>query len=255
MSARLRNGQSRIAHLRQQGSFKALFPRSQKAALDCVFLNTAGGITGGDRFHLSAEAEADTRLTLTSQAAERIYRAQPGETGRLSSRLTVGARARIDWLPQETIVFDHARFDRRLDAQVDPTGQLLIVEPMIFGRAAMGERVHMAQITDRWRVRRGRDLIFADTLHLTGDVDAFLQNGAVANGARAMASILWVAPAGENRVNGLNLDLGDQGAASSPRPGVVFARCLAEDGFTLRQCLIPAIRRLTGGDLPRTWML
>ena len=61
---------------------KALFPRPRGPALDAVLLNTGGGITGGDRFDVAATAGADTRLTITTQAAERAYKAQPEEIGR-----------------------------------------------------------------------------------------------------------------------------------------------------------------------------
>lgn len=241
--------------MRQSGSFKALFPHGRGAALQAVFLNTGGGVTGGDRFRLAARAEAGARMTLTSQAAERIYRAQPGETGHASTHLTVDDGARIDWLPQETIVFDGASLDRRIEADVTGQGSLLLVEPMVFGRAAMREVVRDGRVTDRWRIRQDGDLVFADTLRLSGDIDAILRDAAVADGAGAIASLLFVAPLAEDRRDALRDLLGDAGACSAIRPGILFARILADDGFALRRTLIPAIRLLAGGDIPRPWML
>jgi len=255
LSARLRGGRSRIGQLRQQGSFKALFPRGAGPTLCAVFLNTGGGVTGGDRFTLTAEAEPGAALSLTSQAAERIYRAQPGEVGRVSTALTVGAGAVLHWLPQETIVFDGATLERRLSAEVHETGTLLAVEPLIFGRAAMRERVRDARIEDRWRIRRGGRLVFADTLRMAGDLDALLRRPAVADGAGAMASLLLVRPDAGDMAVRLGDAIGGRGACSAIRDGVLFARIVAADGFALRQSLIPAIRLLTGGDLPRPWML
>lgn len=255
LSARLRGGQSRIGALRQQGSLKALFPHGSGAALKAVFLNTGGGVTGGDRFSLRAEAEPGASLTLTSQAAERIYRAQPGEVGRVATRLAAGAGATLHWLPQETIVFEGATLERRIDAELDETASFLAVEPLIFGRAAMNERVHDARLEDRWRIRRGGELVFADTLRLAGDIDALLCRPGVADGARAMASVLLVRPHAGDMAAPLRAAIGPQGACSQIRPGVLFARILAEDGFALRRRLIPAIRLLAGGDIPRPWML
>ncbi|MGI3168744.1 urease accessory protein UreD [Pseudooceanicola sp. C21-150M6] len=216
-------------------------------------MNTAGGVTGGDRFHISAEAEAGAALVLTTQAAERIYRAQPGEVGQVRSVLTVGPGARLDWLPQETILYDRAALDRRLEAEVAPDGQLLAVEPVIFGRHAMGEVVESGHLSDLWRIRRGGELVFADNFRLSGDIHT--QLGRVAGGAGAMASLLLVAPDAERHLDRLRMAIGLQGGASLIRPGVLFARCLAEDGFLLRQSLLPAIRTLSGEDLPKTWML
>ena len=255
LSARLRQGRSRIGALRQRGSLKALFPHGAGPRLNAVFLNTGGGVTGGDRFDLTARAEDGAHLTLTSQAAERLYRAQPGEVGQVTNTVTVGAGASLHWLPQETIVFDGAAMTRRLMADVDPDGMLLAVEPMIFGRAAMGEVVRQARLRDHWRVRRGGDLVFADSLRLDGDLHALMARPDTGAGAGAMAAILLVAPGAEDRCEALRAVLGPLGACSAIRPGVLFARMLAADGFDLRRVLIPAIRLLSGGDLPRPWML
>lgn len=253
--AKLRNGRSRIADLHQAGSFKALFPHGNSTALQSVVLNTAGGVTGGDRFRLTAGAQTGAHLVLTTQAAERIYRAQPGEVGEVRTRLSVEQGARIDWLPQETIVFDRAALDRRLEAEVASDGRLLVVEPLIFGRGAMGEVVESGQLTERWRVHREGELIFADNLRLEGAVQKTLGCAAVAGGARAMASLLLVAPDADLYLDRLRAALGPSGGASVIRPGVLFARCLAVDGFVLRRHIIPAIQALSGAAIPKTWTL
>ena len=102
----LKNGKSRLAHLRQSGALKLLFPR-RVSGLEAVMINTAGGITGGDCFSITAEAGDACHMTLTTQAAERVYRAQPGQTGRIATRLRVGAGARLNWMPQETVLYNH----------------------------------------------------------------------------------------------------------------------------------------------------
>ena len=253
--ARVRGGRSRIGDLHQAGSFKALFPHGFSQALQAVVLNTGGGVTGGDRFHLSARAEEGAHLVVTTQAAERIYRAQPDEVGQVRTVLSVAAGGRLDWLPQETIVFDHAALDRRLEAEVAADARLLIVEPLIFGRTAMGETVTTGQLTDRWRITRDGELIFADNLRLDGPVQALLDRPAIGGTARAMASLLLVAPDADLHLDRLRQALGPQGGASLIRPGVLFARTLAPDGFELRRTVIPAIRALSGADIPKTWTL
>ena len=255
LSVRHKSGRTRIETLRQQGSFKALFPHHSRDALQAVFLNTAGGITGGDRFVLRAAAAQGAHLSLTSQAAERVYRAQPGETGRVHTTLRAGAGARIDWLPQETILFEGGALDRRLDVTLAADATFLAVEPLVCGRFAMGERLHDAAICDRWQVRRDGRLVFADTLRLAGDIEALLARPTVADGNRAMAALLYVAPDAERVLAPLRAALGPQGAASLIREGVLFARALAPEAFDLRRSLIPAIRLLSGAELPRTWML
>ena len=95
-------GASHIKILRQSGSLKALFPRPVGAALEAVFLNTAGGLTGSDKMQIEAEAGAGAHLTLSSQAVERADRAVGQSRAKVTLKLKVGPLARIDWLPQET---------------------------------------------------------------------------------------------------------------------------------------------------------
>jgi len=242
-----------LENVRQSGSMKALFPRG--AGLTAVMLNTAGGVTGGDRFKVDAVSGSDSTLTMTTQAAERIYRAQPGTRGEIDVALTVEPGAVMNWLPQETIIYDHASARRRLTAKVAPDATLLAVEPLIFGRRAMGETLTHADFSDHWRIWRDDELIFADTLRLKGCVDDVLAGRATGAGAGAMASVLMIKPNAETMLEPLRALLPATGAAGLIRPGVLFARMLAVDGFALRQTLIPALTLLSGGPIPRTWMI
>ncbi len=245
-------GGTALARLRQQGALRALFPRG--GGLTAVALNTSGGVTGGDRFTVTAEAAADTRLTVTTQAAERLYRAQPGETGRIETRLTVGAGARLDWVPQETIVFDGAAVDRRLGAEVAPDGTLVIVEPLVLGRTAMGERVQDLRLRDRITVMRAGEMVFADRIAMTGDAAAIMAHPATGGGAGALAALIVITPQAERHLEPLRQLLVGAGGVSLIRPGVCFARVIAPDSFELRKSLLPALAQV-GVALPRVWSL
>ncbi len=218
-------------------------------------LNTSGGVTGGDRFSIDARAEAHARLTLTTQAAERIYRAQPGDTGRIDTRLTVGAGSRIDWLPQETILFDRASLRRRLTVDMASDATLLLVEPLMFGRRAMGETLDQIALSDRIDIRRAGALLFTDATRIDGNVPDLMQGQATGSGAGAMATLILAAPGAEAALDPLRAALPDRGGASMIREDLIVARILAEDSFALRAALIPILTKLNGGDLPRTWML
>ncbi|OLS52208.1 urease accessory protein UreD [Rhodovulum sulfidophilum] len=255
----VRNGPrgTAIAGLRQSGAFKAVFPRVTGAGsvppLEAVLVNTAGGITGGDRFSCSLQAEAGSHLRLTTQAAERAYRAQPGETGRVANRLTVAAGARLDWLPQETILFEGCRLERSLVAELAPGARLLLVEPLVFGRALMGESLHAARFRDRIEIRREGVPLYLDALRFEGDVAAQLARPAVAEGAGALASLVLVAPDAAAHLAPLRAILPAMGGASLLAEDVLALRLLAPDSYHLRKVLIPVLSRLTQA-LPRSWM-
>ena len=234
---------------------KALFPRSRGPALDAVFLNTAGGMTGGDVFEIVAAAGPQSQLTLTSQAAERIYGAVGTSEARLTTRLSVGAGGRIDWLPQETILFNQAALRRRLDVDMAADGTLLLVEPFVFGRRTMGETITEGAWSDDIRVRRDGALVFADAVRMRGDLHSALNGPAVARTATAMASVLYIAPDADSYLPRLQQMMPATGGVSLIRPGVLFARLLAADSFLLRQALCPILAVLHRGALPKTWTL
>lgn len=220
-----------------------------------MLINTAGGITGGDRFSVSATAGPDTRLTLTTQTAERAYRAQPGETGRLATRLKAAAGARLNWLPQETILYDRCALERSLAIELEDGASLLLAEPLVFGRAAMGEVLNDAMFRDRIDIRRGGRPLFLDSMRLAGDVRALLARRHVANNAGAMANLVYVAPDAAAHLTPVRDTLPGTAGASLIGDDVLALRILAPDSFALRAHLIPVLNRLNRGPLPRCWMI
>ena len=241
--------------LRQAGSMKVLFPRSSGDELLAVLINTAGGITGGDRFSVNAHAPVGTILTVTTQAAERAYRAQTGEVGQLKTRLSAQAGAQINWLPQETILFQGCALRRSLRIDLQDDARLLMAEPLIFGRAAMGERLTDASFRDRIEVVRNGEYLFLDAMSLSGDIDAHLAKPTIGRGNGAMVGVLYVAPDADAQVSKVRDLLPESAGASLIRDSVLFVRALAADGYELRQTLQPLLRHLKRTDLPRPWMI
>lgn len=252
--AELRGGRSALADLREEGSAKARFPRGDGPMLDAVLLNTAGGITGGDRFSWHAVADCGTWLGLTTQAAERAYRARAGEIGRVSVSLEISAGARLDWLPQETILFDRSALERRLDADLRGDARLLVVEPVVFGRAAMGERISAIRFVDRWRIHRDGALVHAEATRIEGSAE-LLSRPALLAGAGAMASLLLAGEDAGALLGPVRRLLVGEAGASLPRPGVLTVRMLAPDGWELRRRLIPVIETLRQAPLPSMWRM
>ena len=244
-----------IKHLYQAGSARCLFPRKTDETLNAVFLNTSGGVTGGDEMAFSATAGADSTLTVTTQACERAYRAQPGQVGRVRNTLQVHDGARLNWMPQETILFEGSALDRRLDIALHDTASLLTVEPLVFGRAAMGEALHNCTLNDRIEIRRGTGPVYIDALRMGGDLAAHLAKAHTANGAGAMASVVLVDPSAEMHLDHVRALLPDTAGASLLARDILVIRLLATDSFTLRSALLPVLRALKNTEIPRCWMI
>lgn len=250
---------TRLGDLFQDGACKVRLPRvHDDGGPVAVLINTAGGITGGDELLYEATWGAGTRATLTSQAAERIYRRSHG-VGRIVNRLTIGAGAVAHWLPQETIIFDRAALGRRLDIDMATDASLIAVEAIVLGRTAMGEEVRDIRLDDQWRLRRGGRLVYADALRLDGDSFTVLQGGATGGGARAFASLLVAEAAAADRLDAVR-DLiaarlaagGGEGGASA-FDGLLSIRLMTQDGRALRAIVEPLVEHLTGQALPRAW--
>ncbi len=248
-----RDGVTRRGNLHESGSLRVRFPSPENDGLSGVFINTAGGVAGGDRFDIEISAADASRLTLTTAAAEKVYRA-PGEASQLNIALKVGAGARLAWLPQETILFDRARVQRRFDIELDEAASLLLCEIVVFGRTAMGERMEQGEFVDRWRLRRGGRLVFAETVRLDGNIGAKLARSAVAKGGAAIGTALIV-PGDEALLERLR-DASDSFAGEvgiSAWNGFAMARFCAQDAARLRADMMAVLAR-TGVPLPRLWL-
>ena len=127
------------------------------------------------------------------------------------------------------------------------------VESLVFGRAAMGEVVERASLRDLIEVRRGGRLLLHDAIRLEGEMAATLQRSAIADGARAVATIVHVAADAEAALNSVR--------AASPKcnasawDGMLIVRMLAADGASLRAAVIAVLAVLREGrPLPRVWL-
>ncbi len=241
----------------QAGGTRVRYPRhTGREPLEAVLVNTAGGLTGGDKLNVSVEAGAGARAIVTTQAAERIYRRSAG-VAEIETNLVVGSKASLEWLPQETIVFDRSALKRSLNADVAPDGRLLAVEAIVLGRTAMGESAKDIAISDTWRIRRGGKLVFADGLRLAGDATEIMAGGATGGGAVAVATLILVCPGAESMCEAACHALSGSAdtAGASARDGMLVARLIARTGHALRADLIRLIECLRGVAMPRVWTL
>jgi urease accessory protein len=117
----------------------------------------------------------------------------------------------------------------------------------------MGERVATGFVHDRWRIRRGGKLIYADDLLMDWANAGLLANPATLGGAGAMATILYVAEEPGRLLEPIRKQLGEAGGASA-WDGKLVARIAAPDGQGLRRLLTGALSAILAGiSLPKLW--
>lgn len=252
---RARGSQTHFAELYQSGCAKVRFPRIPGGNCEAVLINTAGGLTDGDVLRNEITFETGASATITTQACERIYRSRFAPAT-IHSKLDVDDGAHAFWLPQETILFNSGRLERKMNIRLIGGARFTGCESVILGRPAMGETVETGSIRDFWTVEKDGKPVFIDRFAIEGALNAKFRNAAIGNGATAWATVIHAAPdaammrdharelIGRFEVAGGATDLGE----------LMVARFLGADGFHLRKALAALLELLCGaGRLPRNW--
>jgi urease accessory protein len=256
----LENG-TRVENIFERSPIRIRFPRTGEGAIkEAVIINTGGGVAGGDHLECSVTALPGTSLAVTSQAAEKVYRAL-SETATVVTRLEARGSAKLAWLPQETIVFNRARMHRTTEIEVAADAELLALEWLVLGRAAHGEVVVGGTITDNWRVKKEGRLIWADSFRINDEVFPHIHRKALLSGCNAIATLIYFGRSPEKRLEFLR-EIGRSlacNAASTLVGGLIVVRLAASDSFALKRALSSLLEQFgpeIGGapfQAPKMW--
>ncbi|MCC5999338.1 MAG: urease accessory protein UreD [Pararhodobacter sp.] len=265
----LRAGRTTLARLAQRGSAKAIVlslppgarrvhpDREQEPPVsgpEVVFLNTSGGLTGGDRLAFSLDLAAGCRVVATTQTAERAYRSSGG-VARVRVCHRLGDGAHLDWLPQETLLYESSALDRHTEIRLGREASCLLLEPVVLGRAAMGEMPRTLSFSDHRVITRAGQPVLMEPVML--DSAALAAGPAVLGGARAFASLILVSRGAEAALAPARSELVEPGviAGASGFDGRLVVRMMAADGWPLRRQIVRLLRLLRQAPLPRVWQM
>lgn len=261
ISVSSRSGKTRVADLYQKANAKIRIPKSHNQSLEAVLINTSGGMTGGDQLDWSVECGPNTNTIVTTQACEKIYRSQSG-IAKIQSELKVESDASLEWLPQETILYDQGAMQRSIEIHLSQSARFLGLEAIVLGRQAMGETARQISLKDRWRIKRESRLIHADDIVMDDDIEAFTALPSVLHGCAAFATLIICWP--DSEVDQYEFLLRTMRAAAAPSShwsvnaieSKVVARFVAKDMYELRQTLVPVLLAASDhNDVPKVWRL
>ncbi len=245
---------TRIDRLYQHASAKIRFPKSYGNSLEAVLVNTAGGLTGGDRINWNVVLGEHTDVVATTQACEKAYRSDTG-AATVQSSLSVARDSKLHWLPQETILYNGSFLKRHMNVELARDAEFFAIESAVLGREAMGEVPNRVCMKDRWRINRNGVLVFADNFHLAHDCDTLAQM----NGNRVVATLLYVTNEDDETLTQLGNQLAQlaQGTVSgfSGFNGLLTGRMVCDSTYQLRKALVPVLERLRGANLPQVWRI
>ncbi len=234
-----RSGRTRLKLLHQQAPLRALFPLCTGMDLPmAVTTSTSGGFAGGDRMEIALSVGAGAAAIGTNQAAEKFYRSAGADT-EMSIRLAVESGGWLEWLPQESILFNGARLKRRVEIALSGDGAILAGDILVFGRRARGERIDHGLLHDQWRIRIEGRLAWADTLYGEGDdLVGALEHPAALNNAGASALLVHAGPGAARHLHLVRELLGAGNApvrcAATCINGILLARWQAAESIDIR---------------------
>src|SRR4030095_13407456 len=213
---------------------------------EAVLINTAGGIAGGDRLTCDVTALANASIAITTQAAEKLYRAL-SEPACITTKLKACGAAKLAWLPQETIVFNQGRVSRKTQIALSSGAELLALEWLVLGRAAHGEEMVGGYLSDTWQVKKDGRLIWADSFRITDEVFPHLHRKALLSNCKAVATLIYFGP-DLNRVLEFLRDISPPlkcHSAPTSVSGLIIIRFAAEASSDLRLALRSLLRQFS----------
>lgn len=245
------DGKTELSECFASAPLKWFFPRSSKDVKDAVVANVSGGIAGADQLEFKINSGEATNVSVTSQAAEKIYCALD-TPARVRTKIRVGEHARFEWLPQETIVFDGARLDRSLEVEICPGAEALLAEIVVLGRTAHNEQFRSGHLLDRWSINSEGSPVWRDAFEI--DKSCAMGMAASMAGHSVIATLVYAgadAPKHLDALRGLASQVGGISGATSFR-GILLARFLASEAGRFKAGFARMIGELRSRLLGRT---
>ncbi len=246
---------TRLVERRHEGPLrvqKPLYPESP-AVCHAIVVHPPGGIVGGDQLEIGVRLEAGAAAFITSPGAAKWYRAN-GRQSCQRLRLKVGAGAALEWLPQETILYDAAEVQIDSEIELEEDASYLGCDILCFGRSASGERFESGRLRQATRIRRQGRLIWFEQGSLLAGADAMrspLGLGGNTVCATFLAAGRGISPATLAALREEQQALGAQFGVTQLKHMVV-ARYLGHSSEQARQAMLGVWRHLRPAMLGRT---
>ena len=262
---RLRDGRT-IAHDRHDGPLRVLRALHPEGGVcHSVLVHPPGGVVGGDELAIELELGEGAHALVTTPGATRFYRSA-GAAATQTLRVVAAARSRLEWLPLETIAYSGCIATNALRFELAPGSETIGWDVTALGLPESekpfdaGRFTQSVELPGRW-LERG-SIVASD--------DRLLDSPLGWAGRRVLAT-LWFA-AGDAldpgrsdaliaaaRSTAAAHPLAATTGATSPQPGVIVVRALAErvePSMDLLQRIWRAWRPLAwdlAATAPRVW--
>jgi urease accessory protein len=146
---------------------RPLYPEGE-GLCHSVLVHTAGGLVGGDSLDIEIGVAAGGQVLITTAAASKVYGSRPDATASQRVEITLAPHSCLEWMPQETIVFNNAHYHQALRVNLAPGAIWAGWEITRFGRSARGETFQRGQWRSRLDLWQNDQPLWLDRQHLAG---------------------------------------------------------------------------------------
>lgn len=165
---------------------KALYPEGVSPC-HAIIVHPPGGIAGGDRLDIRIDSGPGSHGLVTTPSAQKWYGSARGNPA--GQQVQVGLEGALEWLPQETIVFNRAEVRSDIVVRAGRDASMIGWDHLIFGRRASGETFAQGSFRQSLRIELDHRTVWHDRLVLQGD-DALFDSPVGLRGHHAFAT-LW----------------------------------------------------------------
>jgi urease accessory protein len=255
LSFAAREGKTVLIHNAHAGPLrvqKALYPESADIC-HAIVVHPPAGIAGGDALNIHITLQDSAHAVISTPGATQWYKSNADQAAAMKLALRLGEQTKLDWLPQENILFDGSHVQILTQLDIAPSASAIGWDVCMLGRTAKGETWQHASLLQRNHITRGGKALWIEHSDL-GSLDTLRSNAAALAGHCIMGT-LWAV--GEQA----NSEMAQTFAADLPyrsdlkagvsclndehsQGGVLLLRVLGDDMQTVRACMVDAWLRL-----------
>jgi urease accessory protein len=237
---------------------KSLYPEGDRVC-QSIILHPPGGIAGGDSLSIDVVVEPDAHVQFITPGAAKWYRSSGGAARQVVS-LDIGDGGVVEWLPQESIVFNGAIAQTETTIRLAPTAIYVGWDVVCLGRTASSERFVAGRLTQGLSVRRAEALLYAERIALAGG-GGDLDSPVALNAAPVFGTLLAIAPTISDAMLTSSREVAarEGDLAVTRLPGLMVARYRGASCEAARACFTSLWTRLRpllfarDAVVPRLW--
>jgi len=147
---------------------RPFYPEKDKTC-HLYLLHPPGGVVGGDVLNISVAANEKSKSLITTPGATKIYRSNVDSN--IQQLLSLEKEATVEWMPQETILFNNARTVINTDVHISAGSQLFFWDILCLGLPVNSEKFTSGCCRQSLKVFRDKKPVLIENNHFEGSSD------------------------------------------------------------------------------------